>query len=113
MGNQSDKFFDDKINFLLGITSKTSSKIKEDNLLNFYLSSITIKDFTFEPTNKTKKIIWDYLNAANLIVLEDIEDKEKLKSLEIAANEGQFGREKIFSIYKKIPFDLTSLINAN
>ena len=80
--NQSDKFFDDKINFLLGITSKTSSKIKEDNLLNFYLSSITIKDFTFEPTNKTKKIIWDYLNAANLIVLEDIEDKEKLKSLE-------------------------------
>jgi hypothetical protein len=111
--NQSDKFFDDKINFLLGITSKTSSKIKEDNLLNFYLSSITIKNFTFEPTNKTKKIIWDYLNAANLIVLEDIDDKEKLKSLEIAANEGQFGREKIFSIYKKIPFDLTSLINAN
>jgi hypothetical protein len=111
--NQSDKFFDDKINFLLGITSKTSSKIKEDNLLNFYLSSITIKNFTFEPTNKTKKIIWDYLNAANLIVLEDIDDKEKLKSLEIAANEGQFGREKIFNIYKKIPFDLTSLINAN
>ena len=53
------------------------------------------------------------MNAANLILLEDIEDKEKLKSLEIAANEGQFGREKIFNIYKKIPFDLTSLINAN
>ena len=43
--NQSDKFFDDKINFLLGIFQKTSNKINEKNLLNFYLSSITIKRF--------------------------------------------------------------------
>ena len=41
--NQSDKFFDDKINYLLGISNKTSDKINEDNLLNFYLSSITKK----------------------------------------------------------------------
>ena len=33
--NQSDKFFDDKINYLLGITNKTGNKVKEDNLLNF------------------------------------------------------------------------------
>ena len=52
---KSDKFFDDKINFLLGISSKTSEKINEKNLLNFYLSSITIKDFKYTPTNKTKK----------------------------------------------------------
>ena len=38
------------------------NKIKEDNLLNFYLSSITIKDFEYEPNEKTKKIIWEYLN---------------------------------------------------
>ena len=111
--NQSEKFFDDKINFLLGITDKTSNKIKEDNLLNFYLSSITIKDFKFEPTKKTKQIIWEYLNAANLIKFDDINDKEKLKNLEIAANEDQFDKLKIFTIYKKIPFDLNSLINAN
>ena len=111
--NQSDKFFDDKINFLLGITSKTSDKISEDNLLNFYLSSITIKNFKFEPTNKTKKIIWEYLNAANLIKLEDITDKEKLKSLELAANTEQFDKKKIFEIYKQIPFDLNSLVNAD
>ena len=110
---QSDKFFDDKINFLLGITSKTTKKIKEDNLLNFYLSSITTQDFKFEPTKNTKKIIWEYLNAANLIQLEDITDKEKLKSLEIAAAEGQFDKKKIFDIYKKIPFDLNALINAD
>ena len=111
--NQSDKFFDDKINFLLGITSKTSNKISEDNLLNFYLSSITIKNFKFEPTNKTKKIIWEYLNAANLIKLEDITDKEKLKSLELAANTEQFDKKKIFEIYKQIPFDLNTLVNAD
>ena len=40
---KSDKFFDDKINYLLGITDKTTNKINEKNLLNFYLSSVTIK----------------------------------------------------------------------
>ena len=111
--NLSDKFFNDKINFLLGITNSTSDKIKEDNLLNFYLSTITIKDFKYEPSKKTKKIIWEYLNAANLIKFDDITNKEKLKSLENAANQGQIDAEKIFDIYKKIPFDLNSLINAN
>ena len=51
---KSDKFFDDKINYLLGISDKTSNKIREDNLLNFYLSSITIKKFEYEP-KKYKK----------------------------------------------------------
>ena len=69
--NQSDKFFDDKINFLLGVTSKTSKKIKDDNLLNFYLSSVTINNFKYEPKKNTQKIIWEYLNAANLIKLDD------------------------------------------
>ena len=110
---QSDKFFDNKVNFLLGITNKTTDKVNEDNLLNFYLSSITIKNFKFEPTKNTKTVIWEYLNAANLIVLEDITDKEKLKNLEVAANQEQFDKKKIFSIYKKIPFDLSTLINAN
>ena len=110
--NQSDKFFDDKINYLLGITKKTDKKIKEDNLLNFYLSSITTTNFTFEPNKKTKKKIWEYLNAANLIKLEDIANEEKIKNLEIAAFQGQLDKQKIFDIYKKIPFDLNSLINA-
>ena len=111
--SQSDNFFDDKINFLLGITTKTSEKIKEDNLLNFYLSSITIENFNYEPKKKTKKIIWDYLNAANLIQLDDISNKEKLKSFEVAANLGQLDKKKIFDIYKRIPFELNTLINAD
>ena len=110
--NKSDNFFDNKINFLLGVTNKTTSKIREDNLLNFYLSSVTIKDFKFEPKKSTKKIIWEYLNAANLIKLDDNRDKDKLKSLEIAANENQFDKNKIFDIYSNITFDLNSLIKA-
>ena len=42
----SSKFYDDKINFLLGVAEKTSNKINEKNLLNFYLSSITTENFT-------------------------------------------------------------------
>ena len=109
---KSDKFFDDKINFLLGISNKTSTKINEKNLLYFYLSSITIKEFKYTPTDKTKKEIWKYLNAANLIKLENTNDKKKLKNLEIAANNGQVNEEIIFDIYRQIEFDLNSLINA-
>ncbi len=109
---QSSKFYDDKINFLLGVTDKSSEKINEKNLLNFYLSSITIPNFNYEPTKKTKPEIWKYLNAANLIKLEDASDKQKLKELEIAANNNQLDKNKIFEIYKKIPFNLNTLINA-
>ena len=109
---KSDEFFDDKINFLLGISEKTSTKINEKNLLNFYLSSITIKDFEYEPSKKTKKEIWQYLNAANLIKIDDISDKKKIKDLELAANSGQINEKLIFDIYKQIPFNLNTLVNA-
>ena len=109
---QSSKFYDDKINYLLGVTDKTNKKINEKNLLNFYLSTITINDFKYEPTNKTKPEIWKYLNAANLIKLEDASDKDKLKELETAANNDQLDKNKIFEIYKQIPFNLNTLINA-
>ena len=109
---QSDKFFDDKINFLLEISDKTSEKINEKNLLNFYLSSVTIKDFKYTPNNKTKQEIWKYLNAANLIKLEDISNKEKINELEVAASKEQINEKIIFDIYKQIPFNLNTLINA-
>ena len=109
---QSNNFYDDKINFLLGVTEKTSNKINEENLLNFYLSSVTINNFKYEPTKKTKPEIWTYLNAANLIKLEDASDKDKLKELEMAANNNQLDKNKIFEIYKQIPFNLNTLINA-
>ena len=107
----SDKFFDNKINFLLGINAQPNKKVKDDNLLNFYLSSITVPNFNYEPNNKTNKFIWEYLNAANLVQIQDL-DKERIKTLEMAANNDSMNKSKIFEIYKKIPFDLISLINA-
>ena len=109
---QSSKFYDDKINFLLGVTDKSNNKINEKNLLNFYLSSITIANFNYEPKKTTKPEIWKYLNATNLIKLDDASDKEKLRELEVAANNGQLDKNTIFEIYKQIPFDLNILINA-
>ena len=110
--NQSDKFFDDKINFLLKISDKTTNKINEKNLLNFYLSSVTINDFKYKPSKQTNSEIWKYLSAANLINIEDLTDKKEIKELEEAANNGQINPNIIFTIYKQIPFNLSTLINA-
>ena len=109
---QSDNFYDDKINFLLGVSSKTTNKISEKNLLNFYLSSITTKDLNFKPNKNTKEEIWRYLNASNLIKLEDATDKERLKELEVAANQDQVNKDTIFKIYQQVQFSLNELINA-
>ena len=110
---QSDKFYDDKINFLLGVSNTTTDKINENTLLNFYLSSITNKNFNFKPTKNTKKSIWKYLSAANLIKLDDANDKDRLKELELAANKDQVDKNIIFEIYEQVPFSLNKLINAN
>jgi len=109
---QSNNFYDDKINFLLGVSNKTTNKINEKNLLNFYLSSITTKEFNFKPNKNTKKEIWRYLNASNLIKLEDASDKERLKELEVAANQEQIDKDTIFKMYQQVTFNLNELVNA-
>ena len=96
----------------MGISSKTSEKINEKNLLNFYLSSVTIKNFSYTPSQNTKKEIWNYLNAANLIKLDDVSDKKRLSELENAVNLDQVDKKIIYDIYKQIPFNLNTLINA-
>ena len=109
---RSDKFFNDKISFLLGLQEKTSDKISDKNLLNFYLSSITIDGFKYEPTNKTDKNIWKYLVASNLIIINELEDPETIKKYEVAAHDGSFDKDKIFEIYMSIPFSINQLLNA-
>ena len=110
---RSDKFFNDKILFLLGMKEKANKKILDNNLLNFYLSSVTVEDFKYDPTEKTNKNIWKYLNASNLISINYTEDKEAMRKYEIAANEGTFDQDKIFEFYKAVPFHVNQLINAD
>ena len=47
-----------------------------------------------------------------MIKIEDINDKSKIRDLEIAANKGQVKDTIIFDIYKQFPFQLNTLINA-
>ena len=97
-----DKFFEDKIGFLLGFKETTNQKIIDNNLLNFYLSHITSNDFNYKPNEKTDKYIWKYISSANLINSDDIEDENVISTYEKAAANNSFDSEEIFNIYKKI-----------
>ena len=108
----NDKFFEDKIAYLMGYKDETSQKIKDDNLLNFYLSHITINSFNYEPDEKTDKYIWRYLSSANLIKIKDIEDENVITTYEKAAEENSFKSEEVFNIYKQILFSVDQLINS-
>ena len=107
-----DKFFENKINFLLGLTEKTNQKILDDNLLNFYLSHITNGNFDYKPNEKTDKYIWRYLSSANLIKISDFENEDVILTYEKAAVENSFESQEIFNIYKHILFNVNQLINA-
>ena len=107
-----DKFFDDKINFLLGITETTNQKILDDNLLNFYFSHITSENFQYEPQDKTDKYIWKYLSSANLIQIDNFENEEVIQTYEQAAAQNSFENDEIFKIYLKMNFNFNQLINA-
>ena len=108
----SDKFFEDKIGFLLGFKETTNQKIIDNNLLNFYLSHITSNDFHYKPNEKTDKYIWRYLSSANLINTDDIEDENVISTYEKAAANNSFDSEEIFNIYKQILFNVNQLINS-
>ena len=107
-----DKFFETKINFLLGITESGGNKILDDNLLNFYLSHITSDNFEYEPTEKTDKYIWRYLSSANLMKTKDFENEEIILTYEQAAAENSFEEEEVFKIYLRMDFNFNQLLNA-
>ena len=109
----SNKFFDNKINYLLGLSDKINLEIDDTNLLNFYLSSIVIPDFSYMPNKKTKKNIWQYLIAANLIKINDLKNKEQIKELEIAANDNSLSKLYIFKIYKNFKFNIDDFLNTD
>ena len=107
-----DKFYENKINYLLGIQDKTDQKILDNNLLNFYLSSITSDNFKYEPSDKTDPYIWRYLTSANLIEVNNFEDENIILTYEQAAAQDTFNKDEIFNIYLKINFNFNQLSNS-
>jgi hypothetical protein len=109
----SSKFFDKKIDYLLGLNEKIDTKIDDTNLLNLYLSSITIPDFKYIPNKKTNKKIWQYLTNSNLLKTDNFENKERIKELEIATNNSSLPISYIFEIYKNEKFNFNDFLKTD
>ena len=110
-----DQYFEDKINFLIGYSSKVDERISEKTLLSFHLAHETNSEFFFEPTDKTKKIIWKYLGSHNLLNSFqeiDISDQVKISTIEKAVHKKNYSENELFEIYKRFQFNINQLLNA-
>ena len=110
----NDKFFEKKINYLMGYTNEPDTEISENTILNFHLSHITIPDFKFEPKNSTAKEIWRYLSTSNLLYkINDIEINEldKIANIEKATHDGNYSEKELFELYKRFQFTINQLLN--
>ena len=111
-----DKYFEQKINFLLNFTSEIDSSVSEKSILNFHLAHKTNPNFSFEPKETTKKIIWKYLSSANLLKsFKEIEisELEKISLVEKAVHNKNYPEKDLFNLYKRFQFDINQLLSAD
>ena len=109
-----NKFYEKKINYLIGYTNQPDLEISENTILDFHLSHRTNPQFEFEPKNSTSKQIWKYLSTSNL--LDDIKDIEltdinKIKSIEKATHDKNYSEKELFELYKRFQFNINQLLN--
>ena len=109
-----DKFFEDKINYLMGYEDKPDTTMSEKTILDFHLSHSTNPDFKFIPKDSTSKEIWRYLSTSNLLenIQEvDISDIGKITIIEKATHEKNYTEKELFELYKKFQFNINQLLN--
>jgi len=109
-----EKFYENKINFLMGYTNQPNTEISENTILDFHLSHRTNPQFKFEPKDSTSKEIWKYLSASNLLdSVKDIEltDIAKISSIEKATHEQHYEEKELFELYKRFQFNINQLLN--
>ena len=114
LGEFEDKFYEKKINYLMGYNNEPETEISENTILDFHLSHRTNLDFKFEPKNSTSKEIWRYLSTSNLLDnIHDIEltDVDKIASIEQAIHDGNYPEKELFEIYKRFQFNINQLLN--
>jgi len=110
-----DKYFEKKINYLLGYSSEIDISISEKTIFDFHLAHKTNPNFSFEPNEKTSKIIWKYLSSSNLLgSLSKIEISEldKISTLEKATHNKDYPEKDLLEIYKRFQFNINQLLNA-
>ena len=110
----ADKFFNKKIDYLMGYNTEPAIEVSEKTILDFHLSHRTNPEFKFEPKNTTSRQIWKYLSTSNLLDnISDIEltDIEKITSIEKATHEGNYTEKELFELYKRFQFNINQLLN--
>ncbi|MFL2894324.1 MAG: hypothetical protein ACJZ4I_02430 [Candidatus Pelagibacter sp.] len=110
-----DIFFEEKFSFIMGYSEKNDLKTSEKNLLDFHLSHLTSNDFKYVTNENTDKIIWRYLSSFNLLEnLDeiDIEDSEKIISIEKATNNGNYLEKDLLNLYTRYRFSINQLITV-
>ena len=111
----NDKYFEEKINYLLEYTDKIDDKISEKSIFDFYLAHQTNPNFKFEPNDKTKKIIWKYLSSANLLNFfkeTDTSELDKIATIEKAVHNKNYPEKDLLELYKRFQFNINQLLNA-
>ena len=110
-----DDFFERKFNFLMKYNDTIDSEISDETILDFHLSHITNEEFKFEPNETTSKIIWRYLSSSNLLEGTeniDLEDQNKIFSIEKATHERNYSEKELFNLYKRFQFNINQLLTV-
>ena len=109
-----DKFYENKINYLMGYTSELDMEISENTILEFHLSHRTNPNFKFDPISSTSKKIWRYLSTSNLLDnIYDVEltDYEKISTIEKETHEKNYTEKELFNLYKRFQFNISQLLS--
>ena len=109
-----DKFYENKINYLMGYENEPETNISEKTILDFHLSHITNPEFKFIPKDSTSKEIWKYLSTSNLLsnVQEvEITDIKKITVIEKATHEKNYTEKELLELYKRFQFNINQLLN--
>ena len=110
-----DKYFEKKIDYILGYTSKIDDSISLKSIFDFHLAHKTNPNFKFEPDEKTSKIIWKYLSSANLLSSFkqiEITELDKISNIEKAVHNKNYPESELFKIYMRFQFSINQLLNA-
>ena len=109
-----DKFYEGKINYLMGYENNPEIAISEKTILDFHLSHRTNREFKFIPKDTTSKQIWKYLSTSNLLDnIQEVEltDLDKIRTIEKETHEKNYVEEELFELYKRFQFNINQLLN--